>query len=466
MKSFLNHAAVYGIATFLMRAAGFVLLPLYLRYLSPEQFGKLEVVTRLAETAGLLLLFGGFRQALFALYSQAEGDEKSRVVCGTYGLLSIAVVIGGVATCCVPGFSGVDAHTLRLGLITVLVEPYSVVPLSLMQARSQSLAYVGVVAAQFLARVIVAVWFVAVWGWGVAGVLWSVILTGVCFGAFLSFNELRYSFVLPSRATFRSLLAFALPLLPGGLCFFVLHHGDRFFLLRHADAATVGVYGLGYKLALLVSTFGLGPVYMVWSARMYAIAKQPEAPKAFGEAFTRILAWFLFVGLGVCLWTPDVVVFLGGERYADAAWIVPPVVLACWFQAAATLMDGGLFITRRTDRKLIVTIIAAAWMLALYAVLIPLWGAVGAALATLLGFAALAALTYRASQPVFPIRYEWGRLTGLLAIAVGLWGTSLIIPSVAARCCLLGVAPLLFALLATREEREALTAWTIRPVTA
>ena len=57
----------------------------WLHGLTPPEFGVLEVVTRLAETAGTLLLFGGFRQALFALHNQA-GDERERrqVVCATY----------------------------------------------------------------------------------------------------------------------------------------------------------------------------------------------------------------------------------------------------------------------------------------------------------------------------------------------------------------------------------------------
>jgi O-antigen/teichoic acid export membrane protein len=467
MRSFLGHAAVYGVATFLMQAAGFVLLPLYLRCLSKEQFGELELVTRLAETAGTLLLFGGFRQALFALYSQAEGEpEKRRVVCSTYLLVGGCALVGGVMACLLPGLAGVDAVLVRLGVLTVLLEPFSLVPLSLMQARTQSVAYVSVVAGQFLCRVGLAVLFVAGLGWGVVGVLLAVAMTGAVFGTVLSLVELGRGLALPAWANVRALLGFALPLLPGGVCFFVLHHGDRFFLRTYASAADVGVYGLGYKLAMLVTTFGLGPVYMVWSARMYAVAKQPDAAERFGEAFTRILAWFLLVGLGICLFAPDAIAVLGGEGYAAAAWVVPPVVLACGFQAAATLMDGGLFITRRTGRKLLVTALAAAVMLILYAILIPIGGSMGAALATALGFAALAAMTYHASQPLFPVRYEWGRLRLALAMVVGLWAVSLVFPSFAARCCLFVAAPVLLSLLATREERGALAGFVLRPVAA
>ncbi len=75
------------------------------------------------------------------------------------------------------------------------------------------------------------------------------------------------------------MLAFALPFLPGGLCFFILHHGDRFFLLQEGGAEEVAIYALGYKLALAVSMFSLTPLYMVWSVRMYDVAQAgPRRP--------------------------------------------------------------------------------------------------------------------------------------------------------------------------------------------
>ena len=49
-SEFLRHAAVYGVAAALVQAAGFLLLPMYLRCLGPADYGVLEVVTRFAET--------------------------------------------------------------------------------------------------------------------------------------------------------------------------------------------------------------------------------------------------------------------------------------------------------------------------------------------------------------------------------------------------------------------------------
>jgi hypothetical protein len=67
-------------------------------------------------------------------------------------------------------------------------------------------------------------------------------------------------------------------------------------------------------------------------------------------------------------------------------------------------------------------------MLLLYGVLIPSYGNMGAAVATLVGFAFLAVCTWAVTQRVFPVRYEWPRLAALLALAVLLWSLSRPLP--------------------------------------
>ena len=226
------------------------------------------------------------------------------------------------------------------------------------------------------------------------------------------------------------MLRFALPFLPGGLCFFILQFGDRLFLWYCRGPDEVAVYGLGYKVALAVMTFSATPLYMVWGARMYKAAEAPDAPRVFGRMFTRILAAFLLVGLAAGLFQDEAVAVLGGAAYAAAAPIVAPVVLAGLFQTAAALMDSGFYVRRRTEKKMVITLAATVVILILYFVLIPRYGAMGAALATVGGFAFLAFGTWRVTQRIFPVEYEWGRLIDLTGLAVGLWLASRFLPHV------------------------------------
>lgn len=471
-QSFLKHAVVYGLASMLTQIAGFVLLPLYTRYLSQSEYGVLEIVGRIAETAPTLLLFGGFRQALLTFYQQAPDEAERRQVVSAAFVLAACACLCGIAltVLLVQPLHGliltkVDhcESLLTLALFGLLFEPFTMLPLAILQSRVQSLRFVLIAFAQFLTLVAVRTVLVVCCGWGVAGVLAGTLLTTVSYGILLTISELRRGTVVPRWQTLRGLFLFALPFLPGSLCFFVLQHGDRFFLLRFASTAEVGTYSLGYKLALAVGTFSLTPLYMVWSARMYEAADKPGAPFLFGRVFTRVLAAFVFVGLGLALFQDEIVHFVAGPAFANASPIIAPVVLAGYFQTAGALMDAGFYIRRRTPLKLRLTLEATAVMLVLYAVLIPLFAGLGAALATLGGFAYLAVRTWQTTQRIFLVHYEWRRLATCLTLAIGLWTLSRLLPlgsgALVVRAMLFISWPVLlcqFGLLSSEETEYAL----------
>jgi O-antigen/teichoic acid export membrane protein len=470
-QSFCRHAAVYGLASMFTQIAGFVLLPIYTRYLYSE-YGILEIVGRIAETAPTLLLFGGFRQALFTFYQQAPDEAGRRQVVSTAFVLATTTCLCGIALTVllvhplhellhtkVDGFE----LLLTLALLAVLIEPFTMLPMALLQLRVQSLRFVLIAFVQFLTLVTVRIVLVVGFGWGVAGVLAGTMLTTAVYGIFLTVVELRRGLVLPRWETLRGFFLFALPFLPGSLCFFVLQHGDRFFLWRFTTTEEVGTYSLGYKLALAVGTFSLTPLYMVWSARMYAAADKPDAPLVFGRVFTRVLAAFVFVGLGLALFQDEIVRFVAGPAFANASPIIAPVVLAGYFQTAGALMDAGFYIRRRTPLKLRLTLEATAVMLVLYTVLIPLFAGIGAALATLGGFAYLAMRTWQTTQRIFPVHYEWRRVAACLTLAIGLWVLSRLLPlgggALVVRIMLFISWPVLlcqFGLLSSEETEYAL----------
>ncbi len=377
-RSFVKHAAVYGLASLLVQAGGFVLLPLYTHCLTPSDYGVLEVLGRLAETVGTCLMFGGFRQALLTFYQQSQHEsERRRVVATTLSLFGVTGLLGGGLVLALAGplsgllngfihhdAPGISPWLLRLAILAILLEPLSQIPLTLIQARVESVRFVSITLTQFVVRVGLCVLFVKCLDGGVTGALGATALMGAVFGLGLCTRELLRGPARPDLGQLRALLRFALPLMPGGLCFFLLHHGDRFFLLRYCGTEDVGTYALGYKLALAAGMFSLSPLYMVWSAHMYKEAKAADAPVVFGTVFTRILASYLLVALGLALFQDEVVIVLGGAPYARASAIVAPVLLAYFCQSAASLMDAGLYVRHRTGLKLGITLATTVVMLA------------------------------------------------------------------------------------------------------
>ena len=433
-QSFLGHAAIYGFGSLLTQAAAFVLLPLVTRTLDRSEFGLLEILNRIGDVATIFLLFGGIRQATLAMIRQSSTDAERHQVASTLVLLlaGITLVGGTIITVFADPLSRLaatgNAALLTLAVWAVLLDAAVFVVLGLAQARLESLFFVGVSFTQFLLRIGVTLLAVLVLQMGMKGVLLASVVTSGSFLLFLSVRELSQAGFRFHGARLLKMLGFAGPLLPCGLGFFLLNNGDRFFLLRYAGAAEVGEYALAYKLALAVVIFGRQPLSMVWSARIYDWAKSEDSPRLFGQAITRMLGVYVFVGLGVCVFQREAAVLLGGSKYASAGTLLGPLVLAYFFCAVADMLDASFYVRRRTSYKTGIALVSTAVMFILYLLWIPSYHGLGAAWATLVGYASHAALTRVVSQRIFAIEFEWVRVAGMLFLAAVLWGFSRTLP--------------------------------------
>ena len=82
-KSFLTHAAIYGLGAVALQMASVVLVPVYTRYFTPAQFGVLEILGRIGEVFNLCLLANGVRLAAFTFYCQAKGELERKTTAAT-----------------------------------------------------------------------------------------------------------------------------------------------------------------------------------------------------------------------------------------------------------------------------------------------------------------------------------------------------------------------------------------------
>ncbi len=203
-RSFLTHAVVYGAGAILLQAASIVLLPLYTRYLTPADFGILEILSRTGQLLGIILMANGITTATFAFYCQAKTPEERQTTAATVTcFLAAVLLVGGLL---VVAFArplsvliGIDDPMLTaVGILAAFFDCVTVVPMCLAQARTESIYYVCVSLASFVCRVGVISIAVVGFGWGIWGILWATIFTACLFGVLLNLREF---WALPSGPT-------------------------------------------------------------------------------------------------------------------------------------------------------------------------------------------------------------------------------------------------------------------------
>ena len=422
-RHFLTDAAIYGIGGVVIQLASVVLLPLYTHYLTPSDYGVMEVIERIGQIINICLMAGGIRQATFAFYLQAadQADRERVAVTITAFLVAIFSLAGLTILALSPLLApllGIENPLLLVfGVVTVLAELFLIIPLSLMQARVESLAFVIVSVLMLVVRVVLAIVFVAVLGWGVWGVYASLLITFIPFGAVLTGRELKKGSLSVDWRKCGEITRFSLPFIPTGLCFCVLYSGDRFFLVGTAGTAALGIYALGCKVASVVGTVTWQPLFKVWSARMYETFAKPDAAHARGtdaDANSHGLCLGRYRPLLVPPRGPPLVEQRGVCRIGQRDC---PHAAGNRFQLYSHLHGGRvLFLAEDVFEALDCGHQRSDYLGALRPAHSPLFDPRRAYGATL-GYAALALVTYLFAQRVFAVRYQWTKILVLVGLS-------------------------------------------------
>jgi O-antigen/teichoic acid export membrane protein len=225
------------------------------------------------------------------------------------------------------------------------------------------------------------------------------------------------------RGLLREMNRFGLPLVPSAVFLWITNFSDRLFLVKLTDTAEVGRYSVGVRIAsamvLLLTAFRTA-----WPAFAYSIEDERDAQRAYAFVLTYLVLVTTWVATGLTLLSPWLVHWLADSSFASASRVVGPLAFAAVAFGGYIVVAIGIGRARRTQFNWVVTGAAAAVNAALNLILIPPYGMMGAAIATLAAFTTMfLGMAWRA-QRIYPVPYQWRRVltAGLTGVAVAVAG--------------------------------------------
>jgi len=426
LKELLRHSAIYGLGSIVARVLAVLLLPLYTRYLSPTDYGLIE--TLVALTAVLTALVAqAMKSAFFRFYFDSPEHGRRLLVVRTafwYVMAaSTAVLIAGIALA--QPISWVLFHTRsHSGLaIAAFIGLWAAMNYdqmtSLFRVEQRSTAYVVATLANVAITIAATVLLVVVFHKGPLGVLVGNFTgTLAVYAALLLYS--RHALGLQfGRKLYRKMNRFGLPLVPSAVALWLTNFSDRFFMIKLTDAHEVGLYSIGVRVAssivLLLTAFR-----MAWPAFAYSIEDDREAQRTYSFVLTYVVYLCCWLALALGLLAPWILRVITTRPFYPAQNVVAPLAFGVAAFGAYVVVQIGTGRARQTRSNWLVTGAAAVLNIGLNLALIPTYGRMGAAIATVAACTLLfVGMAWRA-QMVFPVPYQWRRVGTLAAAAVAL----------------------------------------------
>ena len=421
-----RHSVIYGLGGLVSRILAVLLLPLYTHYLSPADYGRIETLVALTTVLSIVLRFG-IQPAFFRFTFDSPDPERRRIVLRTSFWFTIGTSTAGLAALALLAepisqalFGTGDAWDLVLASGVALWAQMNYEQLTaVFRVEERSVAFVAASLVNIAVTVAATVLLVVVWGQGPLGVIVGNFTgTLLVYVALIGYRREQLGLAF-DRGLLREMNRFGLPLVPSGLLLWVTSFSDRFFLVTLADAAETGLYSVGVRIAsamvLLLTAFR-----MAWPAFAYSIADDGEARRTYAWVLTYLTVASAWVATGLALLSPWLVDWLAAPAFAPASRVVGPLAFAAVAFGAYIVVAIGIGREKRTQFNWVVTGAAAVVNVGLNLALIPPFGMMGAAVATVAAYAVMLVGMAWWAQRIYPVPYQWRRVATAAGAGIGL----------------------------------------------
>jgi O-antigen/teichoic acid export membrane protein len=467
LRKVLSASLIYGGGSAVNPVLKLILVPVYIRYLNPEQYGIVGIAFAISSFLAVLFTMG-LDGATSREYFDHEGRDSEGfrayvVVIGGL-LLAVALVFGSALSGIGVLFGDSIKDTFQievypyvlLALFIALIAPFNAVGMVVLQVEQRA----GSFAVAQICRTIVgggiALGLLVVVKAGAASILWgeAIALLFVSLGLWiwltkgwpgkgetLSIGKAQGATILKKGLTF------GLPLVPQGLSNWLISLSDRAMLLYYGSLAWVGVYTFGFSISLvmMMAISALNNAYLPFFLANASRSDFAQSHKVFSHMYV------IAVG-AICLliggFSTEITQVIGTGEYKCAGEIVCFLVIAYYWEGIYLMTVLPIYHQRKT--RILPVLVGGAALANVIAsfLLIPRFGIVGAALAKIVSYVCLCVWTWRVSEKGYRVGYSplnfWTAAICVSSITVIASYQQLFVKISMALCCLgLGLMRLL-----------------------
>ncbi|MBD9484617.1 oligosaccharide flippase family protein [Pseudomonas sp. PDM14] len=390
LRQFLRHSALYSVGNILTKGVSFLLIPIYLSFLSKEEYGVFEYVLSVGAIVAVVVTFE-VSQGVMRFVSEYQGQrvlQSSYIATAfwftvaSYFLLIVTVsffltdlslmlldeanrervlLFGALAfssSALVYFFSVVYRSKLR-PQASILISMCSVISIAIFSLCSLYLGYGvdGLLLAQFLAQALV-----------IGVIVW---------------HERKDFFKRPDLLRLKELLSFSAPLVFSSLSVVASIFSDRLFIKAILGFQELAVFSVGAKIAAVITLLTMG-VQSALAPLIYAKFDCVDTPMKLRKIFWGYIFFGASFVLAIAVLGDSLVLIIASDSYAGAASVAVVLSAAVFVQGMCAFFPG-LSIYKKTKLLACVNVFGAIIAVCLNFWFVHWWGILGASFATFAG---------------------------------------------------------------------------------
>ena len=399
----MGHTLTSGIAIFL--------LPIYTRYLSPSEYGVIDMFMVVAAIINLTIALE-ITQGIARYYQEGKNEKEKREYTSSAFWFTVLVYLLFILISIffsdtftlwlLDDVSKRDLYLVAVFAITtngIFLFTQKQLRWQIQPKNTVKTALINVVVAASLT-----VYLMVVRDFKVESIFIGQI-AGNIVGSFFAifFARKSYGFTF-SLSKFKKMVFYSIPLVLSGIGVFIALYIDRIAIKDLLGLDELGIYGVAYRFASIAFLVMAG-FQQSLSPLVFKHYKEKKTPSNISKIFNIFVIFSISVVAGSILFSKELVLLFTVKAYYASASVIPILVMAVFF-SNMYIFTPGISIAKKTKIISLISIVAAISNAILNYALIPLLGLIGAAYATLVSAIIAFSLYIFFSIKYYPISYN------------------------------------------------------------
>ena len=379
----------YTICSIIQKCIVLITLPLFTRLLTTTQYGEYSIyqswMSIVIIFATLNLQYGSFDTAMIKFE-----NDRDRYISSVQGLVTLLTLIIFIVYLLSPQFWNNVFELPTILMIAMFIEILMTTVIAFWNNKQRFIYKYKpmIMVTLFISIMSPLIGLIGVLSFqekGIARILGNT-LVYVCIGLIVYLYHIYKGKALYSKEYWKYALRFNIPLVPYYLSQMIFNQSDRIMISRMCGVDQAALYSVAYQFAVVL-VFVINSInssFVPWTYRQIKAKSYDTIKKV-----TNVLVIFIAIMmLSLILFGPEAIMILGGNKYLDAIWVIPPVAGSLLFLFLSQLSINVMFYFEENTYLVKGSILSAVLNIVLNFILIPILGYVSAGYTTLFSYIA------------------------------------------------------------------------------
>lgn len=330
-KDLFKNTFIIAIGKFSTQVLSYFLLPLYTSILSTSEYGTYDLLVTICIFV-IPLITIMMEESMFRFLIDEEHEEGKKKVMSTaciYALMSTLVWCGlGYIVLSIIGYE------YRTVFILYMI---SSILMKLTNGTSRGLSKIKIYS---LSNVILSILtiglnilFIAVFRWGVNGLLYSTVIANVLTCLFVLFKLKVYNYVKPryfDKKKLKVMIKYSFPLVPNNISWYIINISDRIVVTSILGSSINGIYAMANKFPNIMNNFS-SFFFTAFKENVAIAVKKDSYEKYYNEIYEIVHNAFIAISLLIISILPFIFHIFIKKDYVAAYEYIPLLVIALYY---------------------------------------------------------------------------------------------------------------------------------------